>query len=398
MSKYSTELDSISLGDIQLGPPQVLGGIRLVPLLRNDIREDLRLTRRNYDEDIAAVGLPGNATYYSYVPHSLVADWTGDGTPVAAFGSQISSHKKQKTSDGKAYDLGYVTARVISKMRAKETKNRLRFLPMNMSIEGFLSLHFGGPNIAWEEYSRAAIRGGLGTRSETVVPGKWIHGLEDALRVFEIHPNQVGVLVFVADALASIFVVPHPGDYRDLHGTLLTDVFGELIYIYGFYGNENVYRPAPIDPAKVDNIDDLRAELNRVRSDWSDLHQLMATKLLDCKIYGERVYKMGPFQMQRFITELNPKAENHIGECVVRADGRLEYMKSFRLSGAQTRRAFLLSQLAKNDWNLEDCSKDLNCTKNQLVFRLEKAGFAYLLHQHVLDAAQAEKRRQSTRK
>lgn len=392
MSKYS-ELNSISLGDIEIGPPQVLGGIRLVPLLRDDVREDLRLSRRNYNEDYAAVRLPDNSTYYSYVPHALVADWTGDGTPVAAFGSQIKQRKNQKNSDGKIHDLGYATARVMSKMRARETKNRLRFLPLSMSIEGFLGLHFGGPSIAWEEYSQSMMRQGLGSRSESVVPGKWIHGLRDALRVFEIHPNQVGVLVFVADALSSIFVVPHPDDYRDLHETLLTDVFGELIYTYGFYGEENVYHPKPIDSSLVESVEDLLGELNRVRSDWSELHRLMATKLIDCKVRCEEVYKMGPFQMQRFMSDLDPKSENHIGESIVRADGRIEYMKSFRLSGAQTRRAYLLSQLAKNEWNMEACAKELSCTKNQLIFRLENAGFAYLLHQHILDAAHAEKRR-----
>ena len=395
MGRKQIELESISLGDIKMGPPQILGGVRLVPLLREDVREDLRLTRRNYGEDIAAVNLSGNMNYYSFVPHALVADWTGDGTPVAAFGAQTSSHKPPKTTDGTVHDFGFATARVLSKMRAKEARQRLRFLPLNMAMEGFLNLHFGGPSIAWEEYSRSMFQHGLGSRSENVIPGRWVCGLEDALRVFEIHPNQVGVLVFVGDALASIFVVPHPDDYRDLHGTLITDMFGELIYIYGLSSQENVYHPQPIDSKKVESVEDLRRELARVRDDWSKLHRIMTTKLIDCSIHAERIYKMGPFQMQRFITDLDPNSENHIGELIVRADGRLEYMKSFRLSGAQTRRAYLLSQLAKSDWNLEACAKELNCSKNQLVFRLEKAGFGYFVHQHVLDAARAEKRRRS---
>lgn len=395
MSKKKIELDSISLGDITIGSPQVLGGVRLVPLLRDDIREDLRLTRRDYGEDVAAVNLPREMSYYSFVPHALVADWTGDGTPVAAFGAQTSAHKQPKTTDGKVYDFGFATARILSKIRAKEAKQRLRFLPLNMAMEGFLSLHFGGPSIAWEEYSRSMFQNGLGSRSENVIPGRWVSGLEDALRVFEIHPNQVGVLVFVGDALASIFVVPHPDDYRDLHGTLITDMFGELIYIYGLSSQENVYHPQAIDSNKVESIEDLRSELSRVREDWSELHRIMTTKLIDCTIHAERVYKMGPFEMQRFITELDPKSENHIGECIVRADGRLEYMKSFRLSGAQTRRAYLLSQLAKSDWNLEACARQLSCSMNQLIFRLEKSGFGYFVHQYVLDAARAEKRRQS---
>lgn len=398
MNSKSALLKSISLGDIQMGSPQVLGGIRLVPLLRNDIREDLRLARRSYNEDYAAVRLPDNATYYSYVPHALIADWTNDGSPVATFGTQLKTRRNSKKSDGDVYDLGFTTARVLSKMRAKETKNRLRFLPLNMSMEGFLALHFCGPSIAWEEYSRAMMRFGLGSRSETSHPGKWIHGLEDALRVFEIHPNQIGVILFVADALASAFVLPHPHDYRDLHQTLLTDFFGELIYIYGFFGTENVFHPDPMDPNKVNSVDDIRSELQRIRLDWSNLHKSMANNLFDCEIHAESVYRMGPFEMQRFMTDLDPKSENHIGETIVRSDGRLEYLKSFRLSGAQTRRAFLLTQLANHEWNLEACAKHLNCTKSQLLFRIEKAGFAYIIQQHVMDAARAELKKRSKKK
>lgn len=382
-------LKSVELKGLTLAPPQVLGGIRLVPLLRNHTQDDLRLARQKYDEDFTEVQIDNRTSYYSYIPHALVANWSNDGSPATAFGTQIKRNKQSKTKDGKVYDLGFMTARVMTKMRAREGKNRLRFLPMDMALEGFLSLHFGGPDIAWEEYSRSAMRDGLSPRVESTIPGRWITGLQDALRVFEIHTTQVGSLVFVGDALASVFVVSHPDDYRDLHETLLTDSYGELIYYNGLFAQENVYHPKPIDANVVHSIEDLRDEVSRVRSDWSELHNIMVTNLFDCPIRSEMVYKMGSFQMQRFITELDPKLENHIGEVIVRADGTLEYMKSFRLSAAQCRRAYLLMQLAESNWELEACAEKLACTKNHLIYRLEKAGFGYLLHQHVLDAARS---------
>jgi len=397
MSKKTTNLmETVSLKGLTLAPPQVLGGVRLVPLLRDVSPGDLRLAKREYDEDLAVVAVDKKTDYFAYVPHAMVAAWSTDGTPASTFGTQVQSrgrNSRQRKTDGKTYDYGFVTARVMSKMRAREAKDRLRFLPMHMSMEGFLSLHFGGPTIAWEEYSRTAISRGLGSRTEEAIPGREVVGLEDALRVFEIHPTQVGTLVFVADALASAFVVPHPDDYRDLHRTLLTDFYGELIFQYGFFAAENTYHPEPIDADAVESFSDLRKELTRLRSNWSDLHSLMATKLFDCPIHSESVYKMGPFGMHRFLTELDPKSENHIGELITRADGTVEYLKSFRLSAAQCRRAYLLKQLAESLWELEACAEKLNCTKNQLVHRLDKAGFAYLLHQHVLDAAKASRRR-----
>ena len=55
--------------------------------------------------------------------------------------------------------------------------------------------------------------------------------------------------------------------------------------------------------------------------------------------------------------------------------------------------AYLLKQLADCRWDLAACAKLLACSKNELILRLENSGFAYLLHQHVLDAARAAQRR-----
>lgn len=392
MSKEPDFSDSISLQGLSLAPPQVLGGVRLVPVLRDEVRDDLRLTRRRYNEDGAVVELDRTTAYYSYVPHAFVASWQNDGSPAVAYGTQIKKHKPGENTDGDVYDFGWTTVRVIDRMRRRENKQALRFLPMHMSMEGFLSLHFGGPEIAWEEYSNSALRDGLSPRGETSVPGRCLVGLEDALRVFEIHDNQVGVLVFVADTLASAFVVPHPDDYKQLHETLLTDFYGELLFYYGFYATENDVQPSEIEVANVSSIADLRGELDRVRQDWSELHQRMSNQLLDRGLMTSPIYKMGPFQMNHFMTDMDPKSENHIGEMIVRGDGTVEYLKTFRLSAAQCRRAYLLMKLAEHGWNLADCAASFDCTKHQLVYRLENAGFGYLLHQHVLDAAKASRR------
>lgn len=62
------------------------------------------------------------------------------------------------------------------------------------------------------------------------------------MRLFEIHENKVGMLVFVAATFASAFVLPHSDDYAVLHRTLLTDFYGELIWQYGFHATANVLR------------------------------------------------------------------------------------------------------------------------------------------------------------
>jgi transcriptional regulator of acetoin/glycerol metabolism len=71
----------------------------------------------------------------------------------------------------------------------------------------------------------------------------------------------------------------------------------------------------------------------------------------------------------------------------MRDGGQIEYLKTFRLSAAQTRRAFLLSKLASQNWNIDATAALLGHTRDELIRRLEKAGFGYLLAAHVLQAA-----------
>ncbi len=390
-------LDHLALTGLELAPAQVWGGVRMVPLLRPAATGELRLARRRYKEDTAVVAVGGpldnpKTWYGSYVPHALVATWSEDGPPEAAFGTQLKRPSHGGEKDGKVYGCEWETTRVLHRMTRREDRRRLRFLPMHLGMEGYLTLHFGGPDVAWSEYSRTAKRFGLGWRSETSMMGGGIPGLADALRVFEIHDDQVGVLVFVADALASAFVVPHPSDYRSLHASLIQDFYGELLFYYGLYATENELGPDPIQADRVASIADLRRELRRMRDDWAGRHVQMSHGLLGRPVVSQPVYRLGPFQLQRFMTELDPKAENHMGEAIVREDGTLEYLKTYRLSAAQCRRAYLLSRLAECQWSLDSCAELLKTSRDGLVRRLDNAGFGYLLADHVLAAARRRKR------
>jgi hypothetical protein len=74
MATRSPLLEEVVLRGLDVAPSQVWGGIRIVPLLRKEIRDDLRLARRTYDEDLMVVSLDGELLapgikYISYVPH-----------------------------------------------------------------------------------------------------------------------------------------------------------------------------------------------------------------------------------------------------------------------------------------------------------------------------------------
>ena len=54
-----TETKRILPTGLRLAPSQVWGSIRLVPVLRDEVRGDLRFARRTYNDDLTIVSLKG---------------------------------------------------------------------------------------------------------------------------------------------------------------------------------------------------------------------------------------------------------------------------------------------------------------------------------------------------
>ncbi|WUI03813.1 hypothetical protein OHR68_19060 [Spirillospora sp. NBC_00431] len=373
---------------LETRPAQVWGSVRLVPLVRDEPVPYLRMHRRIYQEPVSVVESGDGRAYVSFVPHAFVATWSEDDqTPAAAYGTRLLERDTEEAPPR-------VAVRVTRRMARKAGRDRLRFLPLHMAVEGYLALHFGGPEIAWEEWSRRAVAHGLSPRCEETYLGLDVHGLEDALRIFEIHPGQCGVLVYVADTLASAFAVPHPDDYRALHPTLVEDLFGELIYMHGLLGMPAGDLSAPIDDTEVRSLEDLRLAAELRQAEWAEFHdEVMAGQLFDQDGSRQVVQRLRGFELARFLPSFALRRENHIGETITGADGRIAYLKTFRLSEAQVRRGYLLKRLAEHDWRLGATAAALGADRAGLALRLERSGFGHLLRQDVLDHYRAQARK-----
>lgn len=354
-------------------PAQVCGSFRLVPLLRDKPCDDVRLSRHAMPAGLKIVDLPDGAKYVAFVPHALRLSW---GT---ALGGQVQAHETTKR---------WRCVETVDKLRKRDGKDALRFLPLHLALEGLLALHFAPPGIKWPELSDTFHRNGLGERRESGIPGTLLPGYDEALRTFELHRGQVGMLVFVADTLASAFVVPSPDDYRLLHRTLLDDLYGELLLRYAV-----LYPHVPLVQATThftgaQSVMDLRHALSHMRYEWAEFtRQTMLGDWKDRPLRVGKVYEPGSLLMERFCTDLDLDQANHIGERLVRADREVLYLKTFRLSAAQARRAHLLSQLAAYEWNLQMVANGLKTTVPELVQRIEAQGFGYLLTRAVRERA-----------
>ncbi|GAA0277678.1 hypothetical protein GCM10009527_087540 [Actinomadura nitritigenes] len=379
---------TFALEGLETRPAQVWGSVRLVPLVRDEPVPHLRLHRKAYEEPVSVVDVGDGSAYVSFVPHAFVATWTdGDQAPAASYGTRLLERDTAAAPPR-------MPVRLTRRMARKAGKDRLRFLPLHLAVEGYLALHFGGPEILWEEWSRRAVARGLSPRCEESYLGLQVRGLEDALRIFEIHPGQCGVLVYVADALAGAFVTPHPDDYRALHATLVEDLFGELIYNYGLLGVPAGDLSAGIDGAGITSLGDLRAAAARRREEWAAFHdEVMAGDLFDEDGSRQRVQRLHGFELSRFLPSFGLRKENHIGETITGADGRVAYLKTYRLSDSQVRRGHLLTRLAAHEWRLDATAAALGIGEAALALRLERAGFGHLLRQDVLDHYRAQAKR-----
>ena len=181
--------------------------------------------------------------------------------------------------------------------------------------------------------------------------------------------------------------MPHPDDYRALHRSLLEDFYGPLLVDYGLYYPELAPAHTAVDADSVRSLADLAAGVARMRREWADFAALLASGVLDREARAEDVYRLGPFRLERFVTHLRLHEENHIGERIVRADGTIEYLKTYRLSDAQTRRAYLLEQLHAHGFHLAATAAALRTSVPDLVRRVEAAGFGYLFKPDVLALA-----------
>ncbi|WP_424568991.1 ARPP-2 domain-containing protein [Streptomyces sp. CH-036] len=376
-------MNRLELTGLTAGPAQVWGGVRLVPLIREAPVAGLRLHREVY-EGLGAgiVELGPRERYLSYIPHGLVADWSGEedgrgpgaGRQSAAYGTQFGGGDAPRT-----IALPPVPHHRMAKRRPGD---RLRFLPLHLALEGYLALHFGGPSTAWEEWSRTALRDGLSPRAEDAYLGRSVRGLADALRIFEIHPGQCGVMVYVSDALAAAFVVPHPDDYRLLHASLVEDLYGELVHQYALYGAPVADTPVRIGGAEhIRDLGELRSAARAQERAWAEAHDtLFARELLDTSYAFDRVYRMKSFTLWRFLPPfVRDGGGQHIGETITDHRGQVAYLKTFRLSDAQIRRGHLLRTVAGADWELDRAAAALGSSREELVRRMRAAGFSALL-------------------
>ncbi|CAL9338271.1 hypothetical protein SUDANB121_00225 [Nocardiopsis dassonvillei] len=404
-----TDAQRLDLTGVTTDTAQQWGAVRLVPLLRTDPVPGLRLhpmAAEDLRDNAALAREYEHAETCCYVPHAYVLTWEEDAVPSASYGTRILPPGSSSAPRRMHLDLRGRGVRTAYRGRG-------RFLPMRLAVDGLLSLFSGGPETAWAEWSRHLLVQGLSAPSMDTYIGEEIGGLAEALRVFEIHPGQCGVAVYVADVLASVHLYPHPDDYRALHASMLLDLFGETLYTYGLLRATVPPLYTPLREREVRSLADLRREVARSRAETRDGHDSLMLSSLTGGLYrGGRGVDFGGWEQAgpddgsrrpRFRTGwLAPEPTRgddlHVGEVIEDRRGRTAYLKTLRLSASQARQARLLYALGAAQWRLEQAAEDLGIAESALVARLDRAGLGHLLAPGLLQAHRTERRRAARRR
>ena len=356
--------------DLDFASPQLLGAITLVPVIKNTLNSSLRVKREMLDNPHQQVQLDEHSAYRSYIPHGFVFD----------YGSTEKKHSEKK--------LEKEPLRLVQRITGKKKKaKKIRVLPFHMAMEGFLSIAFSPPKTAHAELSDFARKHGLGFRCEWSCDSSQIPGLHRAMQIFEIHEKQVGMLLFVNNSLSSSFIVSHPDDYRKLHFTLLQDSYSELIAHYSeLPAAELDYSISISDHSaavkKITSIDALERsyrEACRLRDQYvRDLTKSLFNK----PIRQKPLFKLSGASLFSFHNDLKNclgSDEAHIGEALIEK-GKIQYLKSYRLSSKQLEKGAFLQILEESNWSPQAVRWKLNLDKNAWQRKIQKLGLSYLFN------------------
>lgn len=378
--KRAKVIDWLSLDGLRAAPAQHWRAVTIVPLIRTLVGGDLRL---------ASVSGQAPMSRYTMTPMGMVLSWQDDGTGTMSWETLLTDHSSCVGSDvnlrsrvgsdvnhldwvgsdvnlrntDPTKDVRYGRTRRVERLSDvvrpdRSRVDRVRFMSMQLAIESYLELFHKRPMVSSRVFSQEVLRHGLREQSVHGVRGERVRFLSEALRVFEIHDNQCGMVLMLNGRLASVFVVPHPEDYRQLHDSVLLDIYGEVFRnLYGQpYEDQSTMK---IAEQGIKSLEDLSRAYELARHQWASQQIDWSSELLGQPVHSQPVYQAGPFSVQRFISPLVAGDDGHVGEAIVRADGRMEYLKTFRLNRRQVRRARMVKALADHDWSLHGAAKAL---------------------------------------
>ena len=243
---------------------------------------------------------PAGPAYVAYVPHAFVAELDRRRQARPRRTAPSCASRPAGRSAG-------VALRFHRRMARREDRNRLRFLPLHLALEGYLALHFGGPRSPGRSgpsgrSPRACRRG-----SRRPTPAPRSPASTTRCGSSRSTPASAACSCTLADALAARLRRAAPGR---LPGPAPDAAAGpvrraDLPVRPAVPGRAGL--PPPLDADRVPRVADLRAEAARAAADWAAFHDdAWPTGLLGDDRTRGTVYRMGRFTLCPVPARLRP--------------------------------------------------------------------------------------------
>jgi hypothetical protein len=359
---------AMGLSSLSAAPVQYFGEISIVPLLRKDPPQDLRLFRRGV--------APTADNSYALFPHGMIFSSKDNQDAQVIFGTQILKWNAIEEQ------LRYSNLKTRS--GENQSSRRLRFLPLDLSTEGFVEHYYGATPSAWEDYATLLVS------KKTVPTQEWAQvresnpDIDECLRSFEMHAEQTGLLVFIQNELALAMVLPNHEDYQAVHPSILEDLCRGM---FGFYGKfpTKIIAPTLPNDKQINDLETLRASVKRLKAQWSTSHSSFVGGALELPLNFSSTLTVGPFRYKRFGSQLLQTRENILGESIHRDSGRLEFLITYKLTRSETRRTYVVECFSRANWEPRAAAASMGISLEEFYDRMRHSGLAYLLEPRVLN-------------
>ena len=295
MTRDTTLLNNLTLRGLELAPSQVCGAIRLVPVLRQNVRSDLRLAQQRYNENwrwLRSTAGTGSRIR-RHTTRMCHTAWCCRGRLRPAY-FRLRHTNSISCPAWQTGELGEVQHPPDAPHGKTGTRQQ--------------STPVSAPPPCYGRLLVAVLRR-AGYRVERILPprarARAVAPLGKLVRR-AIHCRTRGSPARVRDTRGAsgrsglcrgsacfAYVVPCPEDYRALHAGLLEDFYGELLYQYALLYDTTYPVKVTLDAKSIANLTQLRAALTQVRSEWAAYHCLMAGNLLGRDVQSSRVYQLG---------------------------------------------------------------------------------------------------------
>lgn len=245
------------------------------------------------------------------------------------------------TTKGKGQDRAILSSTVIEPKSEKEIKvgciapsdsahirigkRDFSFMPTKIRIPAIIKQHATSYEVLWKDIEKYMKESGIPGRAMEKFYEQFDKELQDFVAQFEPIGNQVGAVVLINNEVAGIEIYPNYLAWNNVWRMLIRDSYGADAVSLIREKKIVTYKPV-VDLDKVENIEDLESEVQRVRTDFvtfvnSKVSPMLQDELQSTEREVSSDFKVYNLSGGNFIGQMVTKGEDIVYVSLLRSQG-----------------------------------------------------------------------------